>query len=364
MPKRIGVLTGGGDCPGLNAVVASLVKSGISEGYQFIGFKKGFEGLLDGGDYINLDLDAVRGITHLGGTILQTVNRGHFSSKIGHGIGKKIEKTIFEESVKTLRELEVDCLVAIGGDGTLSTAYQFEKYGIKIIGVPKTIDNDLEATDKTFGFSTGVDIIAESMGRIQTTAVSHGRVVLVETMGRNTGWLTLYGGIAGGADVILIPEIPFEYQKIIEFIRERRLSDRYYTVIAVAEGAIAKGEKQTVRSKAKDGENQLGGISYQIAHKLEKLAPEEFEIRVVVLGHLQRGGSPNAEDIILSQRFGFGALTAIKKHFFGYMVTLKGQNITFVPISEAVRRLKKVDPNSEVVKTAKGIGIFFGSTEL
>lgn len=358
--KRIGILTGGGDCPGLNAVISSIVRSASHHGIEVIGFKKGFEGLLMGDDgYIKLGLSEVRGIVHLGGTILGTTNKGNFSSKMGAGNKMRIDQDVLERSKEQIARLGLECLVVIGGDGSLSTALQFQEEGTPIVGVPKTIDNDLDATERTFGFSTGVDIISESLGRIHTTAVSHDRVFLVETMGRSAGWLTLYGGIAGGADMILIPEINFSYDSILTFLRERKKNNRNYAVIAIAEGATADG-KMVFQDKGAKQEHLLGGIANVVADTLHSIAGEEFEFKTAILGHLQRGGSPNAEDRILSERFGEGALRAILDEKFGHMVALKADKIVTVPIEEAVREVRHVDPNGEMVTMAKNVGISFG----
>lgn len=361
MAKRIGILTGGGDCPGLNAVISSVVKSAIREGYECVGFKKGFEGLITAGGAIELNLDNIKGIAHLGGTILQTTNHGHFAAKIGDGAKNQIDPEMLERVKQTCERLDIEALVVIGGDGTLSTAQQLQLNGVNVIGVPKTIDNDLNSTDKTFGFSTGVEIIREGMARIHTTAVSHDRIFLVETMGRNVGWLALYGGIAGGADMILIPEISFSYQAVVDFIRYRRdVLGRNYAVIAVAEGARASDGERIMQKAGVDSEDLLGGVTQVISRKIEELAPKEFEIRSVVLGHLQRGGPPIAEDIILAERFGCAAVEAIKNKEFGKMVSLRGAEIKTIPLDDAIDSLKIVTEDDEIVKVAVNTGISFG----
>ena len=358
--KRIGILTGGGDCPGLNAVISSIVKSAAHNNLEVVGFKKGFEGLLMEDGFINLGLDQVRGIAHLGGTILGTTNKGNFSSKMGAGNKMRIDPDVLERSKKTIADLAIDCLVVIGGDGSLSTALQFEEEGTPIIGVPKTIDNDLKATERTFGFSTGVDIISDCLDKIHTTAVSHDRVFLVETMGRNVGWLTLYGGIAGGADMILIPEIKYNYQSVINFLRDRKAKNKNYAVIVVAEGSSPDGESQVYAKAREHQENVLGGVANHVAEVLTTLAGDEFEVKTAILGHLQRGGSPNAEDRILAQRFGEGAVEAILNKRFGQMVAIREDKIVTVSIEDAVKDLKIVEPDGEIVKMAKNLGISFG----
>lgn len=362
MSRKIGILTGGGDCPGLNAVISAVARGCEQAGFECIGFKKGFEGLIAEDGYIPLTLEAVRGIAHLGGTILQTTNKGHFAAKIGAGEKNQIDQELLDQVKKRVAELDIECLIVIGGDGTLSTGLQLQKNGINVVGVPKTIDNDLNSTDKTFGFSTGVEIIKEGLSRIHTTASSHDRIFFVETMGRNTGWLALYGGIAGGADMILIPEIPFSIDSIIEFIRERKSQDRNYAVIAVAEGAKVKGEDQVVQRQIGGRENLLGGIAVHLGMEIEKRVGDELEIRTVMLGHLQRGGSPIAEDIILGERFGYAAIEAARNKKYGHMVSLRGEKILTIPLEEAVDQLKMVEPNSELVRVAKSIGISFGET--
>ncbi len=359
--KKIGILTGGGDCPGLNAVIASIVKSAALHHIEVVGFKKGFEGLLMDNGHIPLGAADVRGIAHLGGTILGTTNRGHFTSKVGAGNKMRIDEDVLAKSKETIAKLGIDCLVVIGGDGSLSTALQFQEEGTPIVGIPKSIDNDLSATEKTFGFSTGVDIITESLDRIHTTAVSHDRIFLVETMGRSAGWLTLYGGIGGGADMILLPEIKFNYESIMNFLKERKKNGRHYAVIAVAEAAAAEGESP-IYKKVRNNEESLfgGGIVPHIADVIETLGGEEYEVRSVVLGHLQRGGSPNAEDRILSARFGVGAVKAVVDKKYGHMVALKANKIVTVSIEDAVAEVRHVDPKGEMVTMAKSIGISFG----
>lgn len=359
--KKIGILSSGGDCPGLNAVISAIVRSAYQHQIEVIGFKRGFEGLLVDDGHIKLGLNEVRGIAHLGGTILGTTNKGNFTSKIGAGNKMRIDEDVLERSKRTIAKLGLECLVVIGGDGSLATALQFQEEGTPIVGVPKTIDNDLEATEKTFGFSTGVDIISESLGRIHTTAVSHDRVFLVEAMGRNVGWLSLYGGIAGGADMILIPEIKFNYDSIVKFLQERKKNNRNYAVVVVAEGASAEGESP-VYIKTRVNQESLfgGGLVHHLADVLETITNNEFEVRTAVLGHLQRGGSPNADDRILGARFGEGAVQAIIDQKFGEMVAIKADKIVTVPIEEAVRELKMVNPKGEMVKMAKSLGISFG----
>ncbi len=360
MVKKIGILNGGGDVQPLNAVIASIVKSGVKRGYEFVGFEKGWEGVLSPMLYRTLDQKAVRGISHVGGTILGTVNKGRFAAKKGEGEVNRIPDEILNEAKANLEKVGVEALIVIGGDGTLTGALQLAEKGVNIVGVPKTIDNDLKSTDKTFGFSTAVDIATEALDRIHTTATSHDRVIFVEVMGRHAGWIALYSGLAGGADMILLPEIPFDYGKIIEYLRKRKETGYRASVVVVAEGAKAKEGSLTIRENADMAEVKLGGISNTIIHNIERMAPGEFELRSTILGHVQRGGTPNSEDRILAKQYGVAAVDAIEKGEFGKMVSLKGDQIVFVPIADAVEQLKLVTLDSLPLQTAKKIGVFFG----
>lgn len=358
---KIGVLNGGGDVQPLNAVIASIVKSGISKGHEFIGFERGWEGLLSPTHYRTLDMQAVRGISHVGGTILGTVNKGRFAAKVGEGTTKQIDRDVLLEAKSNLEKLEIDALIVIGGDGTLSGALQLSELGVKIVGVPKTIDNDLASTDKTFGFSTAVDIATEALDRIHTTATSHDRVIFVEVMGRNAGWIALNCGLAGGADMILIPEIPFDYAKIVEFLRHRKETGYRSSVVVVAEGAKAKeGSVVADFTNESSKEVRLGGISNKLIIDLEKLAPGEFELRNTILGHVQRGGTPNSEDRVMAKQYGVAAVDSIEKGLFNTMVSLRSNKIINVPLQDAVTKLKLVADDSLALQTAKSIGVFFG----
>jgi ATP-dependent phosphofructokinase / diphosphate-dependent phosphofructokinase len=357
---KVGILNGGGDVQPLNAVISSIVKSGTHKGFEFIGFEKGWEGVLSPMLYRTLDMKSVRGISHVGGTILGTVNKGRFAAKVGSGDVNKIPEEILEEAKSNLEKVGIDALIVIGGDGTLTGALQLVEKGVKIVGVPKTIDNDLKSTDKTFGFSTAVDIATEALDRIHTTATSHDRVIFVEVMGRHAGWIALNSGLAGGADMILLPEIPFDYQKIIEFLRKRKETGYRSSVVVVAEGARAKQGLVTTMGGGAMEEVKLGGISNTIIHNIDKMAPGEFELRSTILGHVQRGGSPNSEDRILAKQYGVAAVDAVEKGEFGKMVSLRGDKIENVQIQEAVDQLKLVTEDSLAVQTAKKIGVFFG----
>ncbi|MEO6728652.1 MAG: ATP-dependent 6-phosphofructokinase, partial [Candidatus Dojkabacteria bacterium] len=322
---------------------------------------KGWEGILDM-EYIELGMEQIRGISHLGGTILHSVNKGRFAGKGGDaGDANTISDEILNLAKKNLETLKIDTLIVIGGDGTLSGAMQLEKVGVKIVGVPKTIDNDLDGVDMTFGFSTAVDIGVEALDRVHTTAVSHDRVMFVETMGRHVGWIPLYAGLAGGADVILIPEIEFSYEGLVRYLGWRKKIGRNYSVVVVSEGAKAKNEKIATKENV-DGkpEARLGGISDQIMQRITEMAPGEFEMRNVVLGHTQRGGTPNAEDRTLAKSYGVAAMDAVIEKKFGTMVAYVNGKMTTIPIEKAVDKLKKVTEDDLMFQTAKKLGVYFG----
>ncbi|MFO0703791.1 MAG: ATP-dependent 6-phosphofructokinase [Patescibacteria group bacterium] len=357
--KRIGILNSGGDCAGLNAVISSFTKYALSDGYEVYGFIKGFEGVLDK-KYIELTQEKIRGISHLGGTILQSTNKGRFGAKVGEGNIARIPKEILEQTKQNLAELGIDKLCVIGGDGTLSSAYQLHEYGISIVGVPKTMDNDLASTDKTFGFSTAVDIVTDAIDKINTTMTSHNRVFFIETFGRHTGWVGLYAGLAGGVDMILLPEIKFSYAKIVDYLRKRKENGREHAIIVVAEGAKSEDGKLIIRKRTESSEVTLGGISQLLMEEIDSRAPGEFELRNTILGHVQRGGSPNSEDRILAKRLGVAAYDGIKNGKFGSMVALRGNKMEYVPILDAVDQLKTVPVHDELVEVARKIGVSFG----
>ncbi len=357
--QRIGIINGGGDCAGLNAVISSIVRAGIPMGYEFVGVMKGWEGMLDPTMLRSLSLRDVNGISHLGGTILRTTNKGRFAAKAGEGAMSKIPDEILDMVARNMDAHSIDALIVIGGDGTLTGALQFiEATGKKVVGVPKTIDNDLKGTDRTFGFSSAVDIVRESMDRIRTTAASHERVFFVETMGRHTGWIALYGGVAGGADAILLPEFPFDLKDLVRFLKEDVARD-FASVVVVAEGARIGGTLSK-RKEHKAVEVQLGGVSERLMAMVEEESPNTFEMRNVVLGHTQRGGSPNAEDRILSRMYGVAALEAVRAGNFGSMVSLRQGKMMTVPIAEAVGELKKVTEEDPVFDAARKIGVYMG----
>jgi phosphofructokinase-like protein len=357
MKTRIGVLTSGGDCPGLNAVLRGVVRAAASRDWEAIGFHDGFEGLLTPHHSEILDVRRTAGIMQLGGTILGTTNRGHFVAKVSDGARARIPSEIIAQARATLEELSIHALIAIGGDGSLSTALQLHEEGIPVIGVPKTIDNDLEATATTFGFDSAVACVADALDRLHTTASSHKRAMVIEVMGRHAGWIALYGGLAGGADIILIPEIPFDHEKIAETVRKRDADRCLSTMIVVAEGARPKEGHEHIRASGA-GEYRLGGIGETVAS--EVAVRTDKETRTCVLGHLQRGGAPTTLDRILGTRFGVRAVELIAAQQFGQMVSYQNYQVFSVPISEAVHRLKLVPPDGQMVQTCRAVGIAFG----
>ncbi|HUN32544.1 MAG TPA: 6-phosphofructokinase [Trebonia sp.] len=327
---RVGVLTGGGDCPGLNAVIRAVVRRGVQEfGLEFVGFRDGWRGPLEA-DTMPLDIQAVRGILPRGGTILGSSRTNPLKSPDGV---KRIKDN--------LASLGVDALIAIGGEDTLGAAGRLHAEGIPVVGVPKTIDNDLGATDYTFGFDTAVNIATEAIDRLHTTAESHHRVLIVEVMGRHVGWIALHAGLAGGANVILIPERPFDMDKVVGYV-EHRFQTRYAPIVVVAEGAHPAQEDLDVASDSLDafGHVRLGGIGQRLASEIEKRTGKEA--RCTVLGHIQRGGTPSAFDRVLATRYGLHAIAAVHDGDWGCMVALRGTDIVRVPIAEATRELKYV----------------------
>jgi ATP-dependent phosphofructokinase / diphosphate-dependent phosphofructokinase len=350
--KRIGILTGGGDCPGLNAVIRAAVRTLVRDyELEVVGIQLGFEGLLTR-SIIPLTLESIRGILPKGGTLLRTTNRGNpFEYPTSDG-GCEDRSA---EVVRNIRELGIDGIIAIGGDGTLRIAQRLCDMDIPMVAVPKTIDNDLAATDYTFGFQTAVAIATDAVDRLHSTAESHDRVMILEVMGRNAGWIALYSGLAGGADIILIPEIEYRPEEIVRTIRDRQSEGSKFDIIVVAEGAKRQGGEEAYLDKAT---RRLGGIAYQVAADIQQHI--DLEIRVTVLGHVQRGGSPIAFDRILASRFGKAAADLVAQGKFGQMVAVRGEEITAVAISDAVSRPKSVDPDGEVVKAAQSLGISFG----
>jgi 6-phosphofructokinase 1 len=357
MIKRIGVLTSGGDCPGLNAVVRGVVRAAAIRGWEVVGFHDGFEGLLPEPNYEMLNVKRCAGIMHLGGTILGTTSRGHFVAKVAEGNRIELDPEVIRKAKQTVDQLGIGALVVIGGDGSLTTALQLQEAGIPMIGVPKTIDNDLEATHMTFGFDSAVACVAESLDRLHTTATSHKRVMVLEVMGRHAGWIALYGGLAGGADIILIPEIPFDYEKVAEAVRQRSVEGCLSTMVVVAEGAHPRDRGEIYR-KAGAGEYKLGGIGEQVTAEIAQRTDKEA--RCCVLGHLQRGGAPTTLDRILGTRFGVHAVELIADGRFGEMVSYQNYQVLGVPISHAVHRIKRVRADGQMVSTCRSVGISFG----
>ncbi len=355
---RIGVLNSGGDCPGLNAVIHGVTGAAHQLGWEVVGFRDGFEGLLPPGNHMMLDPIKTAGIAKLGGTILGTVNKGHFVSIIGKDNVQRVPSEIMDQAKATLERLDVRALIVVGGDGSLTTALQIQKEGIPVVGVPKTIDNDLEATAMTFGFDSAITAVVDALDRLNTTADSHKRVMVLEVMGRHAGWIALHGGIAGGADIILVPEIPFTHEKVAEAVLDRERRGYHSTLVVVAEGACPVGGTLTGTDMGGSGQIRLKGVSDAVAYEIE--ARTGKETRSCILGHLQRGGSPTALDRILGIRFGVKAVSLIKEGLFGHMVSYQSYHVGSVPIEKAVEKLRNVDPNGELVTSAKAIGISFG----
>jgi len=355
--KRIGILTSGGDCPGLNAVLRGAVRAATALGWEVIGFKDGYEGLLNGGDYMILDRKNTTGIMALGGTILGTTNKGHFVAKVGTGDKMAVPPAVIEESRATLAKLGVEALICIGGDGSLTTSLQLFEEGFKTIGVPKSIDNDLDATATTFGFDSAVACVSDALDRLHTTAMSHKRIMVTEVMGRHAGWIALHGGFAGGASIILIPEIPFDLDRVAEAIMKREEAGLHSTQVVVAEGARPRDGRQMIHVTG-SGEYKLGGIGEQVTREIAKRTGKET--RSCVLGHVQRGGAPTTKDRILGTQFGVKAVQLIQEGKFGHMVSYQNFQVTEVSIAEAVHRLRLVKPDSQMVQMARAVGITFG----
>jgi len=359
MRKRIGVVTGGGDCPGLNAVIRAVAKTSANRGWECIGVLGGYEGLLEPQQTIPLDYQRLSGLLPRGGTILGTSSRGKFSAKVGHGESRAFPKELLDGVKTGMDALGLFALVSIGGDGSLSIAQQLFEYGIPVVGVPKTIDNDLEGTLFTFGFDSAVACATDALDRLHTTAESHNRVMVLEVMGRHAGWIALSAGVAGGADVILIPEIPFSYESIRTKIQERENLGKKFTIVIVAEGAREKdGNFVTSGVHTKAGEARLGGIGAIVSAEIEKCTGKES--RACVLGHLQRGGSPTTFDRALCSIFGATAVELIAAGEFGKMVAFTGPQVGSIKISDAIGKLKTVRVDGNLVRTARALGICFG----
>ena len=354
---RIGVLTGGGDAPGLNAVIRAVVKSACNHGCECIGLEDSFDGLIHPERTRVLTPRDVTGILRHGGTILGTSNRGDPFAYTADRAGEEQDHSA--RCIERFHELELGALVAIGGDGTLAIAYEFFRRGIPLVGVPKTIDNDIVGTNSTFGFDSAVSFATEAIDRLHVTAEAHHRVMVVEVMGRNAGWIALHAGVAGGADVILIPEITYEYERIAACIAEREQFGARFSIVVVAEGAAPKGGEVSVVQPAREGRlARLGGLGARVAVTLEELTGKD--VRSVVLGHLQRGGGPTSFDRVLATRFGGKAVELVMAGQFGHMVANRPPDIVSVPLKEVVGRTKQVPPDLDLVRTARALGISFG----
>jgi 6-phosphofructokinase 1 len=357
---KIFINTGGGDAPGLNAVIRAVVLSATNLGWSVYGIRRGYSGLFEKDGVVALTRDSVRGITHLGGTILGTSNRGNpFSWPVAREDGTVELVDRSDDVVQELRRRGLDALIAIGGDGSLQIASALSERGLPIVGIPKTIDNDLAATQVTFGFHTAVDTATDAIGRLHSTAEAHGRVMVVELMGRTAGWIALFAGVAATADVILIPEIPYHLDALCAKIQERYDTGPRFAIVVAAEGAFEAGGSATFQEQARGGKSaRLGGIAEKLAQQIEERTG--YETRSLVLGHLQRGGQPIAYDRLLALRFGSAAVELVRDGCFGCMVALRPPEVLAVPLKEAVAKLKLVPTDGDLVRTARSIGISFG----
>jgi ATP-dependent phosphofructokinase / diphosphate-dependent phosphofructokinase len=358
--RRIAINTGGGDAPGLNAVIRAATLTALANGWEVLGIRRGYMGLLndevDGEPGIlPLCADRVRGITHLGGTILGTTSRGNlFGLEVRESDGTWGQSDPSDEIIERFAARGIDALIAIGGDGSLKIAHRLFLKGLRVVGVPKTIDNDLGVTDMSFGFQTAVDVATEAIGRLHSTAEAHQRVMVVQVMGRHTGWIALESGMAGGADVILIPEIPYYLERIAEKVRERERHGRRFSIVVVAEGASPAGGQPSYV----DGSGRYGGIADRLADEIEVVSGKET--RPMVLGHIQRGGSPIAYDRNLALRFGAAAVRCIREGSLGTMVALQGADVRAVPLADAISAIKRVPLDNDLVVSARQLGISLG----
>ena len=357
---RIAISTGGGDAPGLNAVIRSAVLSAINRGWDVLGIKRGFAGLMGEDEVVPLTKDSVRGIGHLGGTILRTTNRGNpFEYPIKREDGSWTEIDRSDELIENARRLGIDALISIGGDGSLLIAQQLCDKGMRIVGVPKTIDNDVSGTITTFGFDTAVNTAIEAIDKLHTTAESHSRVIVMEVMGRHAGFIALHSGVAGSADVILIPEIPYDIDKVCEKVMARDRAGRHFSIVVVAEGAYPRGGQEATMGASLPGQaKRVGGVCDSIARQIQDRTGKES--RSLVLGHLQRGGQPTGYDRLLASRFGGAAVRAIAEEKWAHMVALQSPHIVYVPLADALREPKRVEVDHDTVKTARATGISFG----
>jgi 6-phosphofructokinase 1 len=357
---RIAISTGGGDAPGLNAVIRAAVLSAADRGWDVLGIKRGFAGLMGEDEVIPMTRETVRGIAHLGGTILRTTNRGNpFHYPRGQPDGSIVSEDRSDELMENAARLGIDAIISIGGDGSLGIAQRLCDKGMKIVGVPKTIDNDVSGTITTFGFDTAVNTAMEAIDKLHTTAESHDRVMVMEVMGRDAGFIALHSGVAGTADVILIPEIPYDIEKVCEKIDARDRGGRHFSIVVVAEGAFPKGGTTSTLGESLPGEaRRIGGLCEPIAREIQ--ARTGKETRSLVLGHLQRGGMPTGYDRLLATRFGGAAVRAVADEKWAHMVALQSPHIVTIPIKEALREPKRVEPTHDLVLTARATGISFG----
>jgi len=357
---KIAISTGGGDAPGLNAVIRAVVLTAIDRGWECVGIRRGFHGIYEGTGLVPLGAEQVRGITHVGGTILGTTNRGNplrWPKLQPDGSVVEIDRS--DELIAAFRREKIDALISIGGDGSLTIAAELWRRGLKVVGVPKTIDNDVVCTETTFGFDSAVATATDALDKLHTTAESHDRVMVVELMGRDAGWIALHSGISGTADVILIPEIPFSIEKVCDKIREREQAGRHFAIVVVAEGARTVDGAPVYAERRLAGSNdRFGGIGEQVARGIAQRTGKET--RSLVLGHLQRGGSPTTFDRLLALRFGSAAIRSIADGEFGVMIAYSPPNVRRVPLDEVIGRTKLVPLDSGVILTARHLGICFG----
>ncbi len=357
MSKRIGILTSGGDCPGLNAVIRGVVKSCLQLGYDCVGFLKGYEGLYDPVQYIHLNGKNTAGILNQGGTILGSTNKGRFAATIGVSDRKQLDPDLLKGVQDTIEQLGIDGLICVGGDGSLAVAQQFHEAGIPVVGVPKTIDNDLSATAFTFGFDSAIECATDALDRLHTTAASHERIMVLEVMGRHAGWIALHAGIAGGGDVILIPEIAWNFEHVCHKILHRESLGKKFTLVVVAEGAELPGGGHVAEHRAGQ-QMKLGGLGETVTAEIERRLHRET--RLCVLGHLQRGGAPTTFDRVLATMYGAHAVRLVYEERFGEMICYNPPEMGSVPILEAVNKLRTVDPHGPGVVAARALGISFG----
>jgi ATP-dependent phosphofructokinase / diphosphate-dependent phosphofructokinase len=357
--EAVGSLTSGGDCPGLNAVIRGVYKSAAQLGYDCVGFLRGYEGLVDPVSYVPLTNKNTRGILNQGGTILGSTNHGRFAATRGISERQEIDIELLAAVRVTVEQLGLSGLICIGGDGSLAIAQQFHEFGIPVVGVPKTIDNDLSATAYTFGFDSAVACATDALDRLHTTAASHERIMVLEVMGRHAGWIALYAGIAGGGDVILLPEIPWTFEQVCHKILDRETHGKKFTLVVVAEGAqLPDGGHVTCEQRHESRQARLGGIGNIVAAEIQ--ARLHREVRCVVLGHLQRGGPPTTFDRVLATQFGAHAVRLVHQGRFGQMICFNPPKMDSVAIADAVSRLRTVDPHCDAVQAARALGSSFG----